>query len=112
VVPKKLRFDGSICWLCPHCEAENETIKATVRVEGTTQEMNFVLDGDVDTGSDYPEFEDIYDYEEEEYLCPNCGEQVTAEDIREGFHKWLERLKDEDPEQYAQLLSEYIEPEE
>jgi hypothetical protein len=24
------------------------------------------------------------------------------------FHEWLERLKDEDPEQYAQLLSEYI----
>jgi len=116
----KLRFDGSIRWICPHCKAENDTIKVLVRIEGITPEMNFQLDDDdVNTGvldkaldaldrdeePEYPEMEEIWDYQEEEYICPFCYQQVTAGHIREGFHKWLERLKDKDPEQYAELLS-------
>jgi len=112
---KKIEFDGSLYWICPYCGAENDSITVVVRIEGTgkTTASRFAVSDEIEVDEyDYePELEEIDSESQEDYLCPECEESVTAEDIRQGFHDWLEQLKDEDPEQYAELLSEYFEEE-
>jgi predicted RNA-binding Zn-ribbon protein involved in translation (DUF1610 family) len=116
-MPKKIEFDGSLCWICPHCGAENDSITVLVWMEGTgkTTANRFAVSDEIEVYEDdyacEPELEEINSESQEDYLCPECEESVTAEDIRQGFHDWLEQLKDEDPEQYAELLSEYFEGE-
>jgi hypothetical protein len=45
----------------------------------------------------------------ENMYCPRCHRQVAEEDIIEGFHRWLEKLKRENPKEYAEILSEMLE---
>jgi rubredoxin len=106
---KKIEFDGSLYWICPHCGAENDSVTVLVRIQGTakTTASRFVISDKIEVDDyDYePELEEIGSESQEDYLCPECEKSVTAEDIRRGFHDWLEQLKD------AELLSEYFEEE-
>jgi len=100
----RLVFDGRLRWICPRCGAENRGVRTYV--EGMA-EVGFglgkrlfywgILEGEEleVTG------ENIY--------CPRCHRPVAEEDIIEGFHRWLEKLKEENPREYAEILSEMLE---
>jgi hypothetical protein len=95
---KTPKFDGKLKWVCPHCGAENETV-----AEECTAYHSFEID---EEGVTPLKLKDL-DYNSP-LECPSCYEEVTAEDIRTGFRRWLENLKRTDPERHAEILAELL----
>ena len=106
-----LRFNGDICWICPHCGEENEEIRVCVDVRGLSN-IHFSLEGD--TVEAFDEFgaldgiEELDDFEITALYCPHCEVEVSEEDIRQGFKKWLPKLKKKNPKLYAKLAAQIL----
>jgi rubredoxin len=96
-----LYFDGGLVWICPHCGAENLRIE---KVE-VVVEAGFSIDGN-EIELNGVDWEDV----KEEFRCPECHKPVNAKDIRGGFEKWLERLRQSSPEEYATVVADLLEP--
>jgi len=37
--------------------------------------------------------------------CPSCKKNISIPSITEGFFKWLEKVKKEDPKRYAEAIA-------
>jgi len=48
------------------------------------------------------------DFDIESFFCPSCFKSLGKGDIEEGFRKWMDKIKKEDPETYASLISEML----
>jgi len=105
---KKIVFDGELSYICPHCGTEQDAVLASWTAWGMSEVSFSVAGGEIE-----PEDEvDVRDYDDvqldEEYYCPKCYKCLTAEDVMDGLRKWLERLKEEDPEGYAKIIAELL----
>ena len=104
----KIVFDGELKYICPHCGTKQETILTSWKAWGLS-EVSFSLARGRIESEEEPSISDYVDIEEEEaYFCPYCERMLTAEDVMNGFRKWLERLKQEDPEEYAEIIAELL----
>jgi rubredoxin len=103
----RLVFDGRLKWICPYCGNENaavmEYIHGWARMEFELTERHIVIG---DRGKLVALDEIPYD---DDIRCPSCEKLVSVKDIRGGFHEWLEKLKGENPKEYAEILSEMLE---
>jgi hypothetical protein len=109
---KIIDFDGGLRYICPHCGKEQEFIEVLWTAYGRSKVCFSVSEDwkDIDFDEeeiDVRDFEDI-DTPEHPFHCPGCRSPLGAEDIRKGFFKWLEGLKKEDPEWYAQAIAELL----
>jgi hypothetical protein len=109
---KIIDFDGGLRYICPKCGKEQEFIGVFWTAYGFSKVSFSVSEDWKDIDFDKEEI-DVRDYEDIEtpdnpFCCPSCRETLDAEDIREGFFKWLERLKKEDSEWYAEVIAELL----
>jgi rubredoxin len=100
----RLTFDGRLKWICPRCGAENRGVRAYV--EGTAV-VGIELMGEHLFYWGVLEGEEL-EVTGEDMYCPQCHRPVATKDIIEGFHRWLEKLKGENPREYAEILSEML----
>jgi endogenous inhibitor of DNA gyrase (YacG/DUF329 family) len=93
-----LYFTGQLEWICPYCGKENSSIQYSK----TYCASFIVLDDDkialLSAGT-----------ESEVLRCPGCHKPVNAAVVREGFDRWLEKLREENPEKYARLIATLLE---
>jgi hypothetical protein len=109
---KIIDFDGGLRYICPHCGKEQEFIEVLWMAYGRSRVCFSVSEDWKDIDFDEEEI-DVRDFEDIEtpddpFCCPSCRGTLDAEDIREGFFKWLKGLKKEDPEWYAQVIAELL----
>jgi rubrerythrin len=107
---KKIVFDGNLGWICPKCGVINEWISADVTAYGQAKRTGFYLMGEKMELTNYEEDLDFDDYVFDNFSCPECGHPVTAKEVREGLFKWLEYIKRENPEWYAEVMADLVEP--
>lgn len=105
-------FDGGLRYICPHCGKEQEFIEVLWMAYGRSRVCFSVSEDWKDIDFDEEEI-DVRDFEDLEtpddpFHCPGCRSPLGAEDIRKGFFKWLEGLKKEDPEWYAEVIAELL----
>jgi len=89
-----LYFTGKLRWICPYCGKENSSIQYL-----ETYCANFRLDDEITllgirAGT-----------ENDVFRCPECHKPVNAAVVRDGFDRWLEKLREENPERYARLIA-------
>ena len=104
----KIVFDGRLRYVCPHCGEEQKAVLTTWKAWGVS-EVSFSVEGGRMKTEDEIDTRNYVDIDEEgEYSCPDCDEKLTVEDVMGGLKKWLEKLKKEDPEEYAEIIAELL----
>jgi len=107
---RKIKFDGNLKWICPHCRAENEGIDADITAYGSFWSAWFTITGDtieIDEKENQPDY-NYFEYNG--FYCPKCRGGVTAKEVREGLFRWLEKIRRVDPEWYAEAMADLVEP--
>jgi hypothetical protein len=102
-----MKFDGRLRWVCPHCGAVNSRLRFTLVHRDLGFELlehrvfGKVILGYTGGGGGIMLVGDAN--------CPKCLGEVSFDAVRDGFFRWLGRLKRKNPERYAEILSECLE---
>ena len=105
----RLEFDGELRYICPHCGKEQEWIDAEWTASGFSK-VAFAIEGE----RVRPEEEELdpgdCDYIETTgaFRCPGCGAPLADHQVKDGFFRWLKRLREEDPKWYAKIIAELL----
>jgi hypothetical protein len=104
-------------YICPHCKKERRSVSVW---GGTWDDIPLILDDDktdifrpsavvyrwrgkLELYICYPRQLDF-----EPFHCSFCHEPLETESVLEGFFEWLERLRERDPKQHAEIVAELL----
>jgi ribosomal protein S27AE len=97
-------FYGKLRWICPRCGAENKTIDALAKITARFESAWFtIIRDEIEVDSELSEY-DSDNIEYKSFLCPNCKSPVTVKEVKDGLFRWLEKLRQEEPKKYDELM--------
>jgi hypothetical protein len=92
-------LNGRVSWLCPHCGARNRGVEFVfldadrrTKLRSLTDIVEVHENTVVRFACVGPARAAPPDAPPASFLCPNCLREVTAPEIRGGFHRWLEEI--------------------
>jgi hypothetical protein len=109
---KPLAFTGKIAYICPHCGTEQRFLEVECRARGHTL-ASFRIEGQMLSMTDVDLSREHFRMDSMTLVlgplrCPRCKTDMTIVEIREGFSRWLERLRERDPKQHAEIVAELL----
>jgi hypothetical protein len=104
-----LVFDGEICYICPHCGTEQRFVEAEWEARGySCVSFRLSREGLEPSSSDIDPGEASEISVLDEFRCPGCKEPLAEFQIEQGFLKWLERLRKENPRKHAEVIARVL----